>query len=80
MKNILIPLDKTVFIPIGLTAATSATDAVIQMKLYISGIITSIISIEKMKDAMQIVKSLEEPYLLIIRVIERYLLGTYIRC
>ena len=40
MKNILTPLAKSAFIPIGLAVAASATDAAIQMKLHILGTIT----------------------------------------
>ena len=34
MKNVLKPLAKSVLIPLGLTAATSATDAAIQKKSF----------------------------------------------
>ena len=37
MKNVLTPLAKSVLIPLGLTAAGSARDAVIQLKIYVSG-------------------------------------------
>ena len=33
MKNVLTPLPKSVLIPLGLTAAASATDAAIEKKL-----------------------------------------------
>ena len=34
MKNVLKPLAKSVLIPLGLTAAESATDAAIQKKMF----------------------------------------------
>ena len=65
MKNVLIPLAKSVLVPLGLTAAASATDAVIQRNVFGSGITTLIISNEEMNDIIRIVKSLEESGLLI---------------
>ena len=59
------PLAKSVFIPLGLTAAASATDASIQKKIIGSGIAALIIPYEEMNDIMKIVKSLEESDLLI---------------
>ena len=44
MKNIIKPLAKSVFIPLGLTAATSATNAGIHKKILGSGTATLIIS------------------------------------
>ena len=40
MKNVLKPLAKSVLIPLGLTAAASATDAAIHMKMFGSGTTT----------------------------------------
>ena len=40
MKNVLKTLAKSVLIPLGLTAAASATDAAIQKKLFRSGMAT----------------------------------------
>ena len=37
MRNVLKPLAKSVLIPLGLTAATSATDAAIQKRIFGSG-------------------------------------------
>ena len=54
MKNVLIPSAKSLLIPLGLTAAASATDAAIQNKIYGSGITTIIISNEEMKNIMEI--------------------------
>ena len=74
MKNVHVikPLAKRVLIPLGLTAAASATDAVIYKKMCGSGrpsdlascMATLIISNEEMNDIMKIVKSLEESGLL----------------
>ena len=64
MKNVLKPLAKSVLIPLGLTAAASATDAAIHKKMFGSGFITLIISNEEMNDIMKIIKSLEESVLL----------------
>ena len=60
MKNILKPLAKSVLIPLGLTAAASATVAAIHKKMFGSGTTTLMISNEQMNDIMKIVKSLEE--------------------
>ena len=38
MKNVLKPLAQSVLIPIGLTAAASATDAAIHKKIFAFGI------------------------------------------
>ena len=70
MKNVLKPLARSVFIPLRLTAAAAATDAVIHKKMSGSGLPTLIISNEEMNDIMKTVKSLEEPGLLIIGVSE----------
>ena len=56
---------KSVFIPLGLTAATSATDAVVHKETIGSGAMTLIISNEEINDIMNTVKSLEEAVLLI---------------
>ena len=71
--NVLKPLAKSVLIPLGLTAAASATDAAINNKMFGSGRhpsdlakkITLIISNEEMNNIMKLVKSLEESGLLI---------------
>ena len=65
IENVLKPLAKSVLIPLGLTAAASATDAAIHKKMFGSGNTTLIISNEEMNDIMKIVKSLEESGLLI---------------
>ena len=68
--NVLKPLAKSVLIPLGLTAAASATDAAIHKKMFGSGNTTLIISNEEMNDIMKIVKSLEESGLFIKAVSE----------
>ena len=73
MKNILKSLAKSVLIPLGLTAAASATDAAIHKKMFGSGTCPSDLanrttlttSNEEMNDIMKIVTSLEESGLLI---------------
>ena len=60
MKNVLKPLAKSVLIPLGLTAAASATDAAIHKKIIGSGFTTLIISNEEVNDILKIIKSLEE--------------------
>ena len=63
MKNVIKPLAKSVLIPLGLTAAASAADAGIHKKILGSEHInttTLIISNDKMKDIIRIVKSLDD--------------------
>ena len=59
MKNVIKPLAKSVLIPLGLTAAASATDAAIH-KMFGSTLTTLTISNEEMNDIMKIGKSLAE--------------------
>ena len=62
MKNVLKPLAKSVLIPLGLTAASSATDAAIHQKMFGSGTrpldlakqTTLIILNDEMNDIMKI--------------------------
>ena len=63
--NVLKPLAKSVLIPLGLTAATSATGVANHEKMFGSGFTTLIISNEEMNDVMKIVTCLEESGLLI---------------
>ena len=65
MKNVLKPLAKIVLIPLGLTAAASATDPAIHKKMFRSGTTTLIISNEEKNGIMKRVKSLEKSGLLI---------------
>ena len=55
MKDKLTTLVKSVLVPLGLTAAASVTDAVIQKKIYGSGMTALIF----FNDIIKIVKSLE---------------------
>ena len=59
------PLSEIILIPLGLTAATSGTDAATHKKMFVSGNTSSIISNEEIDDIMKIVMSLEESYFLI---------------
>ena len=65
MKNVRKSLAKSVLIPLGLTAAVSATDAAIHKNMFESDVATLIMSNEKMIDIMKIVNSLEDSGLLI---------------
>ena len=65
IRNVLKTLAKSVLIPLGLTAAASATDAVIHKKVFGSGNTTLLISNKEMTDIMKIIRSLEESGLLI---------------
>ena len=63
MKSVIKPLAKSVLIPLGLTAASSAADAGIHKKILGSGHnnnTTLIISNDEMNDILKIVKSLED--------------------
>ena len=62
IKNVIKPLAKSVLIPLGLTAAASAADAGIHIKILGSGHnnTTLIISNDEMDDILKIVKSLED--------------------
>ena len=64
-RNVFKSLAKTVLITLGLTAASSATDAAIHKKMFGSGTTTLIISNWQINDIMKTVKSLEESQLLI---------------
>ena len=57
--NVLKPLAKSVLIPLELTAAESATNAVVHKKIFESGNTTLLISSKEMNDIMKIIKSLE---------------------
>ena len=66
MKSVIQPLAKSVLISLGLTAAASAADAGIHKKILGSGHNTTlIISDDKMKDTLEIVRSLEDSELLL---------------
>ena len=68
MKSVIKPLVKSVLIPLGLTAATSAADARIHKKILGSGHnnnTTLIISNDQMDDILKTVKSLEDSEVLL---------------
>ena len=66
IKNVIKPLAKSVLIPLGLTAAASATDAGIHKKILGSANTTLIISNEEMNNIIKIVQALEDSVLLIL--------------
>ena len=70
IKNVITPLAKSVLIPLGLTAAASATDAGIHKKILRSGDTTLIISNNEMEDLIKIVKSRKDSGLLLNGVTE----------
>ena len=67
MKSVIRPLAKSVLIPLGLTAAASAADAGIHIKILGSGHnnTTLIILNDEMDDILKIVKSLEDSRVLL---------------
>ena len=65
IANVLKPLARRDFNPLGLTAAVSAANAAIHKNMFGSGTATLITSNKKMNDIMKIIKSLEESALLI---------------
>ena len=66
IKNVIKPLDKSVLIPFGLTAAASAADAGIHKKILGSWNATTLImSNNEVDDIIKIVKSLEDSSLLL---------------
>ena len=77
IKNVIKPLAKSILIPLGLTAAASATDAGIHKKILESRNLSSshnntvlITSNNEMQDIIKMVKSLEESGLLLKGVAE----------
>ena len=63
--NVFKPLAKSVFIPLGLIAAASVTDAAIHKIMFRSDMATLAVSNEEMNVILKVVKSLEESGLLI---------------
>ena len=59
IQNVLKPLAKSVLIPLGLTAAASATDAAIHNKMFGSSTTTLVISNEDLNNIIKTVNSLE---------------------
>ena len=72
IKNVIEPLAKSVLIPLELTAAASATDAGIHIKILGSGNTTLVISNKKMNDIMKIVEALEDSYVLLKGVTKKF--------
>ena len=70
IKSVIKTLAKSVLIPLGLTAATSAVDAGIHKKILQSVTTTLVISSDEMEDIIKIVKSLEDSGLLLKGVTE----------
>ena len=60
-----IPLAKNVLAPLGITAAASANDEVIQKKTHGSGTTTLLISNEEMNDIKKIIQALEDSNILL---------------
>ena len=58
MKNVLTTLAKCILVPLGVTAAASKINAVIQKKIFGSGTTALISASKEMKDITKIVKSL----------------------
>ena len=65
IRNVLKALAKSVLVPLRLTVAASATDAMIQKRIFGLRRTTLIVSNEETNDIMKIVKSLEDSDLLI---------------
>ena len=63
-------LPKSFLVPLGLTAAVSATDAAIEKKIFGSGTTRLVSSNDNLNDIMTIAESLEDAGLLIKRVSE----------
>ena len=70
IKSVINSLAKSVLIPLGLTAAASAADAVIHKKILGSGNTTLLISNKDIEDLIKMVKSLEDYELLLNGVTE----------
>ena len=70
IENVLKTLAKSVLVPLGLTAAASTTDAVIQKKKFGSRTTTLLFSNEESNDIIKIIKSLDGFRLLIKGVTE----------
>ena len=59
LMKVAVPLAKSILVPLEITAAASAIDAVIQKKMHGSGTTSLIISTEEVNDIMKIVKLLK---------------------
>ena len=67
LMKVVVPLAKNILASLGITAAASAIDAVIQNKIHGSGLSTLIISNEKMNEIMEIIQALEDSNILLKR-------------
>ena len=63
--KVAIPLAKNLLVPLGITAAASAIDAVDQQKIHGSGTTTLIISNEEVNDIRKIIQALEDSNILL---------------
>ena len=67
LMKVVVPLAKNILASLGITAAASLIDAVIQKKIHGSGLTTLIISNEKMNEIMEIIQALEDSNILLKR-------------
>ena len=65
LMKVAVPLSKHILAPLGITAAASAIDAVIQKKIHASGKTILIISNKEMNDIMEVVQALEDSNILL---------------
>ena len=65
LMKVAIPLAKNLLVPLGITAAASAIDAVDQQKIHGSGTTTLIISNEEVNDIRKIIQALEDSNILL---------------
>ena len=63
--KVAVPLAKNILVPLEITAAASAVDAGILMKIPVSRTTTLIISKEEMNDIMKIVQALKDSNILL---------------
>ena len=63
--KVAVPLARNILAPLGITAAVSTIDAVIQKKIHGSGAATLIISNKEMNDTMKIVQALKNSNILL---------------
>ena len=63
--KVAVPRSKNILSPLRITAAVSAIDSGIQIKIHGSGTTTLIISNEEMNDVMKIVQALEDSNILL---------------
>ena len=63
--KVAVPLARNILAPLGITAAVSTIDAVIQKKIHGSGAATLIISNKEMNDTMKVVQALKNSNILL---------------